>query len=678
MQNLTWLILALPLAGFVTLGLCGRVLPRWLIALIGCGVVFGAFVAAVVDFISMLGKSGQALVPDTTFWTWLTSGGLTIKFGLLSDPLSAMMLLVVTGVGFLIHVYSIGYMEGDPGYWRFFAFMNLFVFAMALLVAADNFLFLLVGWGGVGLASFLLIGFWYTRPAAVAAARKAFVVNVIGDVGMMLAIFLLFKTFGSLAYADIFSKQLEVSAGTPRIIIVGPASLRAQIVLMSPVTLAAITLLLFVAAAAKSAQLPLHVWLPDAMEGPTPVSALIHAATMVTAGVYLVARCAPLFSAAPFALGVVGVVTGLTALMAASIACVQTDIKRVLAYSTMSQLGYMFMAESAGSFSAGMFHLTTHAFFKALLFLSAGAVIHALGGEQDMRKMGGLRHRLPLTFWCFVAGGLALAAIFPFAGFWSKDAVLGSLLARGLENQGEPLWLALYAVGLLTAGLTGFYTFRLILGIFWGEYRGGEIASAHGAEAAVSRPSAAGNGKTRHDPLARVREGSRAMSVPMLVLLVLSVIGGAYGLPWLNALGGFLQPVTGAAVELATSNPLLYVNMAAGLLAALAGIGLAWRAYGARAASFVPSRNPLVVAAEHRYYIDDLYDAVFVRPVVWLSVQLRRGIEGVALDGGTRGAGSFVGWTSGVLRSLQTGYARNYALLLFLGAAAILVYYVIR
>src|SRR5258706_224316 len=571
MQNLTWLILALPLAGFVALGLCGRVLPRWLIGLIGCGVVCGAFVPAVVDFISMLGMAATARTVDTTFWTWLTSGGLTIKFGLLSDPLSAVMLLVVTGVGFLIHVYSIGYMEGDPGYWRFFAFMNLFVFAMALLVAADNFLFLLVGWGGVGLASFLLIGFWYTRPAAVAAARKAFVVNVIGDVGLMLAIFLLFIPFGSLA-----------------------------------------------------------------------------------------------------------------GMMAATIACVQTDIKRVLAYSTMSQLGYMFMAESAGGFSTGIFHLTTHAFFKALLFMSAGAVIHALGGEQDMRKMGGLRHKLPLTFWCFVAGGLALAAIFPFAGFWSKDAVLGSLLAHGTENRGTPLWLALYAVGLLTAGFTGFYTFRLILGIFWGEYRGGEIAAAHGAEAAMSRPRGAGdsgsngNGKTARDPLARVHEVGRAMSVPMLVLLVLSVIGGAYGLPWQNALGSFLQPVTGGAVELATSNPLLYVNMAAGLLAALAGIGLAWRAYGARAASFVPSRNPLVVAAEHRYYIDDLYDAVLVRPVVWLGVQLRRGIEGAALDGGTRGSGSLVGWTSGVLRSLQTGYVRNYALLLFLGAAAILVYYVIR
>ncbi len=680
MQNLTWLILALPLAGFVTLGLCGRVLPRWLIALIGCGVVCGAFVAAVVDFISMLGMPATARAADTTFWTWLTSGGLTIKFGLLSDPLSAVMLLVVTGVGFLIHVYSIGYMEGDPGYWRFFAFMNLFVFAMALLVAADNFLFLLVGWGGVGLASFLLIGFWYTRPAAVAAARKAFVVNVIGDVGLMLAIFLLFITFGSLAYADILNKRYVAFSVAPSIIN-SSHGLPPGFVFIPSVTLTAITLLLFAAAAAKSAQLPLHVWLPDAMEGPTPVSALIHAATMVTAGVYLVARCAPLFSAAPFALGVVGVVTGLSALLAATIACVQTDIKRVLAYSTMSQLGYMFMAESAGGFSTGIFHLTTHAFFKALLFMSAGAVIHALGGEQDMRKMGGLRQKLPLTFWCFVTGGLALAAIFPFAGFWSKDAVLGSLLARGTENHGAPLWLALYAVGLLTAGFTGFYTFRLILGIFWGEYRGGAIAAAHGAEAAVSRPRGGGNGgngTTARGPLARVHEVGRAMSVPMLVLLALSVIGGAYGLPWQNALGGFLQPVTGAAVELATSNPLLYVNMAAGLLAALAGIGLAWRAYGARAASFVPSRNPLVVAAERRYYIDDLYDAVLVRPVVWLGVQLRRGIEGATLDGGTRGSGSLVGWTSGVLRSLQTGYVRNYALLLFLGAAAILVYYVIR
>ncbi|HKV86142.1 MAG TPA: NADH-quinone oxidoreductase subunit L, partial [Ktedonobacterales bacterium] len=379
MLNLTPLILLLPLVGFVVVGLLGRRMPKSAISLIACGLVLASFVAALVDFFALLGEPVSQRSGDAAIWTWVNSGALTIKFGLLSDPLSAVMLLIVTGVGFLIHVYSIGYMADDASYWRFFSYLNLFEFAMILLVAADNFLFLLIGWGGVGLASFLLIGFWYTRPSAVAAAKKAFVVNVIGDFGLMIAIFLLFKYFGSLAYATTLAHPAAISGGT----------------------LTAIALLLFVAAAAKSAQLPLHVWLPDAMEGPTPVSALIHAATMVTAGVYLVARAAPLFTAAPHALGIVGGATGLTALFAATIACVQKDIKRVLAYSTMSQIGYMFMGESAGGFSTGIFHLTTHAYFKALLFMCAGAVIHALGGEQDMAKMGGLRRKLPLTFWCF-------------------------------------------------------------------------------------------------------------------------------------------------------------------------------------------------------------------------------------------------------------------------------------
>src|SRR5690242_4990521 len=475
MLNLTPYILLLPLIGFVTLGLFGRALPRVVISLIGCGVVLVAFLLAVADFIAMLGLAPDARVADVAPWTWVTSGSLTISFGLLSDPLSAVMLLIVTGVGFLIHVYSIGYMEDDPGYWRFFAFLNFFIFAMALLVAADNFLILLAGWAGVGLASFLLIGFWYTRPSAVAAAKKAFVVNVIGDFGLMLAIFLIFRTFGTLAHSTVVSSAqthfVRCSFLAPQPC--PPATNAGFVALSDPTTMLAIALLLFVAAAAKSAQLPLHVWLPDAMEGPTPVSALIHAATMVTAGVYLVARAAPLFTAAPSALPIVGGVAGATALFAATIACVQTDIKRVLAYSTMSQLGYMFMGEAAGGFSTGIFHLTTHAYFKALLFMSAGAVIHALAGEQDMRKMGGLRRKLPTTFWCFLAGGLALAAIFPFAGFWSKDTILGALLEHASVT-GVGGWYALYILGILTAGLTGFYTFRLIFGVFLGQYRGGE------------------------------------------------------------------------------------------------------------------------------------------------------------------------------------------------------------
>jgi NADH-quinone oxidoreductase subunit L len=675
MQNLTPYILLLPLIGFVVLGLFGRHLSKGLISLVGCGTILAAFAFAVVDFIALLGHSGAS--SSVAPWTWVVSGALKIPFGLLSDPLSAVMLLIVTGVGFLIHLYSVGYMADDPGYWRFFSFLNFFVFAMALLVAADNFLFLLVGWAGVGLASFLLIGFWYTRPSAVAAAKKAFVVNVIGDFGLMLAIFLLFKTFGTLDYFGpngILNRQILVSSTAPSQIGPGPYP-----TIVSGTVLTAITLLLLVAAVAKSAQLPLHVWLPDAMEGPTPVSALIHAATMVTAGVYLVARAASLFTAAPNALEIVGIVGAASALFAATLACAQNDIKRILAYSTMSQLAYMFMGEAAGGFSAGIFHLTTHAYFKALLFMSAGAVIHALGGQQDIRKMGGLRGKLRFTFVCFLLGGLALAAIVPLSGFWSKDAILGALLARTTAAGASPLWLIIYLAGLLTALLTGFYTFRLIFGVFFGAYRGGEItahAEEHGAAAVTSRPRANGRGAGRRDPLAAVHDVGPSMTIPMAILAVLSIIGGVYGLPWNNLLAEFLAPVVPTGPEL--SGSLAWLNDGLSLAAAVLGIVIAWLGYGRRQHTFVPSRNPIVNLLEHRYYVDDLYDAVFVRPIVALGTGLRRGVEGIALDGGGRGVGDFLSWTSSRLRALQTGYARNYALAIFVGAALIVLYYVIR
>ena len=680
MLNLTPFILLLPLIGFVALGLFGRGLPRAVISLVGCGVVLAAFVLACLDFAALL--AGPRGTSSVILWNWVTSGSLRIDFRLLSDPLSAVMLLIVTGVGFLIHVYSIGYMHDDPSYWRFFAFLNFFVFAMTLLIAADSFLFLLVGWGGVGLASFLLIGFWYTRPAAVAAAKKAFVVNVIGDFGLMLAIFLLFITFGTLDYGSILG---HAGAATSSVVFSTPV--------LDTGRLTAIALLLFLACVAKSAQLPLHVWLPDAMEGPTPVSALIHAATMVTAGVYLVARAAPLFLAAPDALAVVGIVGGASALFAATLACVQTDIKRVLAYSTMSQLGYMFMGEAAGGFSTGIFHLTTHAYFKALLFMCAGAVIHALGGEQDMRKMGGLARRMRWTFRFFLAGGLALAAIVPFAGFWSKDAILGALLQQGISS-GAAGWYVLYAVGLLTAILTGFYVFRLIFAVFLGSYRGGEIAvhgaqDGHGAVApATRRGAAAGGGR---DPLARVHEVGPAMLVPMAVLAVLAVIGGLDGTPWGDAFGTFLNPIfAGTSARLASQHVAVvspgllvgsgafWLSLAAGLVCGLLGIGLAWLLYGRREPSFAPSRNPFVVLLEHRYYVDDLYTLALVRPLVWLGGALRRLVEDDALDGGTRGVGRVVGGVSSGLRALQTGYARTYALGIFLGAALILLYYIAR
>jgi NADH-quinone oxidoreductase subunit L len=674
MLNLIPYILLLPLVGFVLLGLAGRALPQMLIALVGCGTVLVAFVLAVVQFVSMLGVAPDARSSDLILYNWITSGTLRIDVGLLLDPLSAVMLLIVTGVGFLIHVYSVGYMEDDPGYWRFFAFLNFFIFAMALLVAADNFLLLLGGWAGVGLASFLLIGFWYTRPAAVAAARKAFVVNVIGDFGLMLAIFLIFGAFGTLAYFGSNGVLNHVSAAS------------------NPGLLAAIALLLFVAAAAKSAQIPLQVWLPDAMEGPTPVSALIHAATMVTAGVYLIARASALFSAAPYALAVVGAIGAATALYAASIACVQSDIKRVLAYSTMSQLGYMFLGEAAGNFSAGIFHLTTHAYFKALLFMAAGAVIHALGGEQDMRKMGGLARVLPQTYWMFVIGGLALAAIVPFAGFWSKDAILGSVLQRAVTS-GSPGWWTLYAVGLFTSGLTGYYIFRLIFVVFRGQYRGGVIVphgpAAHAAGAMRGttvhahmdqREAARSSATTPRDPLARVHEVGAAMRYPMLALAALSIVGGFYGTPFWNWLGAWLAPVVHSTGELTPGDGLLWISVVLGLAFSLSGIAIAWTRYWAREPGFATaelSRHALVGLIEHRYYVDEIYDAVFVRPVVLVGRALRVGIEDYTLDGGTRGLAGLFAWGSRKLRRLQTGYARTYALAIVLGAALILAFYII-
>src|SRR5579875_2687411 len=417
MTNLTLYVLLLPLLGFIILGLVGRAMRRSAILTVALGACGLAFLFAAISFFSMLATSPvTARFSDQLLYTWVSSGTTTgvsplvISFGLLFDPLSAIMLMVVTGVGFLIHIYSAGYMEDDPGFWRFFCFLNFFIFAMVMLVTADNFLFLLVGWGLVGLASFLLIGFWYERRTAVAAARKALVINVIGDFGLMLAIFLIFTNYGKIDFAGVFSSVSSVPAGSG--------------------TATAICLLLFVACAAKSAQLPLYMWLPDAMEGPTPVSALIHAATMVTAGVYLVARANPLFYMAPIALYTVGAIGGITAIFAAVIAIFQLDIKRVLAYSTISQLGYMFMAEGVTNFAGGIFHLVTHAFFKALLFLGAGAVIHALAGEQDMRKMGGLWQRMPITAWTFLAATLAISGIIPLAGFWSKDSILASVLAQ--------------------------------------------------------------------------------------------------------------------------------------------------------------------------------------------------------------------------------------------------------
>jgi NADH-quinone oxidoreductase subunit L len=659
MINLSLWVLLPPLLGFIILGIIGRIMSRGAVltvAWLACGL---AFVFAAANFFSMLGSPVAARVSDQPIYRWVVSGTFQLNFGLLYDPLSATMLLIVTGVGLLIHIYSAGYMEDDPGFWRFFCYMNFFIFAMVLLVAADNFLFLLIGWGLVGLASFLLIGFWYQRRAPVEAARKAFVVNVIGDFGLLLAIFLIFEHYGTLNYQSVFGNSGALAVGS------GPAL--------------AICLLLFVACAAKSAQLPLYMWLPDAMEGPTPVSALIHAATMVTAGVYLVARAHALFELAPVALTIVAWIGGITALFAASIALFQLDIKRVLAYSTISQLGYMFMGEGVHNYTSGIFHLTTHAYFKALLFLAAGAVIHALAGEQDMRHMGGLRARLPIAFWTFLAASLAISGIIPFSGFWSKDNILGSLLAQATTTS-DPALYALWAIGLLTAGLTAFYMFRLFFGIFAGNYRGAAAVAGDEDELEEEEEGGGHRGRVRYYD---IHDAPPVMTVPLIILAILSVIGGfvgsfaPIGLPQWNPIGNFLAPVF-AGVKM-PEPPLGIAWTSAGISLALALIGIfaAWRLYG-RGFEYKENKNPLYQLVFHKYYVDEALAVVLVNPLQALGHGFARFLEGDMLDGGSRGIAWLLRGFSTGLRKLQTGYMRNYALAILLGVVLIVIYYAVR
>src|SRR5579859_2810783 len=671
MANLSLWILLFPLLGFLILGTVGRFMSRTAIRTVAWGACGLAFLFAVFNLISMLQTPVASRVSDQVVYTWIgyQSSSLMISFGQLLDPLSMTMLLVVTGVGLLIHIYSAGYMADDPGFWRFFAYLNFFIFAMVLLVTADNFVFLLVGWALVGLASFLLIGFWYGKPSAVAAAQKAFVINVIGDLGLMLAIFLLFKdghssNYPSLAFLDVFKH----SPGTW--------------------TATVICLLLFVACAAKSAQLPLYMWLPDAMEGPTPVSALIHAASMVTAGVYLVARVHPLFELAPVALNVVAAIGGATALFAATIALFQLDIKRVLAYSTISQLGYMFMAEGVHNYSAGMLHLITHAYFKALLFLGAGAVIHALGGEQDMRKMGGLRHRLKITFWAFLIAALAISGIPPLAGFWSKDEILSSLLAHATTTPGKTglAFYVLWAIGLVTAGLTAFYMFRLVMGVFFGRYRGSGPAQ-HSEEDEGIEEEAHAQG---HGGFYRIYEAPAVMTVPLIILAVFSVIGGwigsfsLFGARNWHPLITFLSPVftnpAWSTVPVATPEASLTLQwVSTGLSVGLAALGILGAiALYRKGFEYKESKNSLYQLVFHKYYIDEILNDSVVLPVLWLGSSASRRLEVNMLDGGSRGIAGVFNRTSAGLRRLQTGYMRNYALAILFGVILIVIYYAVR
>ena len=657
-----WLIPLLPFGGFLINGTVGRKLPR--AAVSGIALIFTAVPALLVAWIWSGVLAGAAPI-SVVSQPWIAISGFTVNFAFTVDHLTAIMLGVVTGVGFLIHLYSAGYMAHEDGYWRFFAYLNLFMFFMLVLVLSSSFLLLFVGWEGVGLASYLLIGFYFKKDSAANAGKKAFIVNRIGDFGFLLAMFLIIAHFGTLDFATVFARAstLHFTGG----IFTG------------------ICLLLLVGAAGKSAQIPLYVWLPDAMEGPTPVSALIHAATMVTAGIYMVARCHVLFDHSPAALTVVACIGAATALFAACIGLVQQDIKRVLAYSTVSQLGYMFLACGVGAYGAAIFHLMTHAFFKALLFLAAGSVIHALSGEQDMRKMGALRKRIPITFWTMTAGVIAIAGIWPFAGFFSKDEILYSAFVSP-----SPIGKLVWAIGLITAGLTSFYMFRLWFKTFFGAsnveehadlaHHGAPVHAHSGTKLTMTDEHDEGQAAHPHG----VHESPWIMLLPLVVLAILSLIGGWVGNPEAlgghNEIGHFLAPVfasgTGETVEGSHSTEfiLAIVSLATAALGFFVAYFLYIRKPGTSTA-LAQKYKPAYTFLENKFYIDELYSSFIITPIIVVSRLLLAGVvdQGVvngvpaATSAGVRGLGSLT-------RRMQSGNIRSYAGWLAIGAAAVLVF----
>lgn len=625
---MVWLIPVIPLAGSLVVGLMGRRMPRSLVAVIACGTASLSLLLSLMAFIRLLQMPAEGRALRASLGSWIASGDFSVSFGFLFDPLSAVMALVVCGVGLLIHIYSIGYMGEDRDYHRFFALLNLFLAEMLVLVLADNYLMLFVGWEGVGLCSYLLIGFWFERPAAAAAGTKAFLVNRIGDSAIVVGLIWMILLFGSLDFQTVLGDA-------PNVLVYGS------------VTVSLLTLLLFIGATGKSAQLPLYVWLPDAMEGPTPVSALIHAATMVTAGVYLVARSAPLFQLAPVSLEIMAWVGGLTALYAASIAMVQTDIKRIIAYSTISQLGYMFLGLGVGAYAAGIFHLMTHAFFKALLFLSAGSVIHALAGEQDIRKMGGLRQSLRVTAGSFLVGALANAGIAPFAGFWSKDEILSAAYGSGHQ--------LLWVIGALTAAGTGFYMFRLYFLAFEGKSR----LDAH--------------------TLGHVHEAPWSMRLPLVLLALGSATVGFVGVPpGSGLLQRFLESVFPASAHEASAEPSSEAVLAvAALVIAVGGIVLAFRYYlrdpaGSEAlAARYPTFYRILL---RKYWVDELYDAAVIRPIVGSARAISESFDTRMIDGSVNGVAALTMRAAGLLRRCQTGQVPAYILSILVGAVVVLGY----
>ncbi len=661
-----WLVLLFPLLGTLVIGFGFRVLPGRAAGWIGTAAIGLAFLAAVGALIKLQGHAPAHRELNSSLWSYAVTVGIDAHVSILVDPLSVYMILVVTGISTMIHLYSISYLEEDHGFARYFSYLNFFVFSMLLLVLAGNFLLLIVGWAFVGAASYLLISFWYRRTTATRAGIKAFVINVVGDVGLVLGTYFIFKHTGTLEFTKVF-------AAAPDVFHSGEADITAG------------CLLLLVGAAAKSAQIPLHTWLPDAMEGPTPVSALIHAATMVTAGVYLIARMHTLFELAPAAQDTGAVIGALTLLIAGTIALVQTDIKRVIAYSTMSQIGYMIMGVSVGAYAAGLFHLMTHAFFKALLFMGAGSIIGAMSGEQSLDRMGGFRKALPFTFACFVIGGLALSGIPPFSGFFSKDEIL---LVTG--ELGGWHW-ALYVVGYIGAFLTAIYTFRMIFRAFYGDpvAEAKELEGGHLHHAEVPTNPATGEVEDTDvgfpGPHHTIAERALPMRVAMSVLAVGAIGAGLVQIPEVDdVIVNFLRPTFAGSplYEPHTRDGLLVFGLILGTLLGLAGIAIAYRIWVKEPAIAVRARARFGAVYEllwHKWYFDEAIDLLIVRPAAAVGLWARGTFERVFVDG------TLIGGTTGVVRAgsaavraAQSGFLRYYAALLLLGVGAVGLYFLLQ
>jgi NADH-quinone oxidoreductase subunit L len=623
--NLVWLVPLIPFLGFLINGLGRNTLSKNTIGFIGSAAVFLSFVLSVAIFMALGADAEKS--HEVFLFDWISAGQLHIPLSFLIDPLSSIMLLIITGVGFLIHVYSAGYMHDDEGYGKFFSYLNLFIFFMLLLVLGSNYIVMFIGWEGVGLCSYLLIGFWYSNNNYASAAKKAFVMNRIGDLGFLIAVFLIFNTFGSLEFKEVFPKAATLVSGETSIVL--------------------ITLCLFIGACGKSAQLPLFTWLPDAMAGPTPVSALIHAATMVTAGVYMIARSNVLFDLAPVIQQLIAIIGLATALLGALIALTQTDIKKVLAYSTVSQLGYMFLGLGVGAYDGAFFHVITHAFFKALLFLGAGSVIHAMHHAQDMRHMGGLRKKLPVTFITMLIGTIAIAGLPPFSGFFSKDEILAHVY-----EQNKLMW----AIGVLTAFLTAFYMFRMLFLTFYGSYRG-----THHAEE-------------------KIHESPKSMTIPLIILAVLSAIGGIIGIP--ESLGGthwlshWLSPVINhhaAAPDHATE----YMLMAITVVGVIISIFIAYSRYIKSLHIPLPEegkRPALTNLAYNKFYFDEIYDAVIRKPLDVLSSFFYKVMDTKIIDGIVTGLGRSTNEASKGLRLVQSGNVGFYIFMMVVGIISMLLY----